>query len=307
MNPALAEAVDWYVRLHDSAADDATRAGWRAWLASDPCHAQAWSRIERLQQRLGGVPAGVAAATFEQARSQRRTALKALALLAGLGLASWQGYRLSPWSTDYATGFGERRRVTLPDGSRLDLASDSRVDVRFDGERRLVLLRRGELLLETAKDPRPLSVETAEGQILALGTRFGVHQDDGLTRVMVEAHAVEVRPRRATQRATRVDAGQVLVFGADAVGPLGPLPPGTSAWTEGMLVAVDRRLEDVLAELARYRPGYLGCSAAVADLRLSGAFALDEGDAALASLEDALPVRVRHLTRYWVRVEARDA
>lgn len=307
MNAALNQAVDWYVRLHDSAANDNTRAAWQAWLGSDPQHAQAWARIERLQQRMGGVPAGMVTGTFEQARLQRRAALKTLALLLGVGVAGWQGYRVSPWSADYVTRVGQRRQLTLADGSRLDLDTDTRVDVRFDGAQRLIVLRHGEILVETARDSRPLSVETAEGRILALGTRFAVRQDDGLTRVTVEAHVVEVRPRLTPQQVTRVEAGQALSFGADNVGPVHPAPLGATAWTQGMLVAVDLRLGDVLAELARYRPGYLGCAEQVAKLRLTGAFALDDSDAALANLEDSLPVRVRRLTRYWVRVEARDA
>jgi len=307
MNAALGQAVDWYVRLHDSAANDDTRAAWQAWLGSDPRHAQAWARIERLQQRMGGVPAGVVTGTFEQARLQRRAAIKTLAVLLGVGVLGWQGFRVSPWSADYVTGVGQRRQLTLADGSRLDLDTDTRVDVRFDGTQRLIRLRHGEILVETARDSRPLSVETAEGRILALGTRFDVRQDDGLTRVTVEAHAVEVRPRLAAQAAIRVEAGQTLSFGARSSGPLRPAALGATAWTQGMLVAVDRRLEEVIAELARYRSGYLGCAEQIAGLRLSGAFALDDSDAALASLEDSLPVRVRRLTRYWVRVESRDA
>ena len=293
------------MRLHDSAVSDSTRSEWQAWLAADPQHAQAWGRIEQLQQRLGQAPAGVATVTLEQARQQRRQALKMFAVLLGAGVVGWQGYRASPWSVDYATRVGERRQLTLADGSRLDLNTDTRVDIRFDAGQRLIHLRHGEILVETAKDSRPLSVQTDQGRILALGTRFVVRQDDGTTRITVEAHAVEVRPRLATQQVVRIDAGQTVSVAADAVGPLQPAPAQASSWTQGMLVAVDWRLQDVLAELSRYRPGYLGCAPEVADLRLSGAFTLDDSDAVLANLEDSLPVQVRRLTRYWVRLEAR--
>jgi len=70
---------------------------------------------------------------------------------------------------------------------------------------------------------------------------------------------------------------------------------------------VDWRLEDVVAELSRYRHGYLGCAPEVAGLRLSGTFLLDDSEGVLANLEDSLPVRLRRLTRYWVRVEGRAA
>lgn len=306
MKAILAEAVNWYVRLHDSNATDATRAGWQAWLAADIRHAQAWARLEQLQQRLGQAPAG-AAMTLESARRERRIALKTLALLLGVGVVGWQGYRASPWSADYLTRVGQSRQLTLADGSRLDLNTNTRVDIRFDAGQRLIHLRHGEILVETAKDPRPLSVQTAEGRILALGTRFTVRQDDGLSRVTVTAHAVEVHPELAPQQGVRVDAGQSLSFSADRLGPLLPMAEDAQAWTRGMLVTVDWRLADVIAELSRYRPGYLGCTPEVAELRLSGAFNLDDGDAALANLEDSLPIQVRRLTRYWVRIEKREA
>lgn len=306
MSAVLAEAVDWYVRLHDSNASAATRSHWQNWLAADPRHAQAWARIEQLQQRLGAAPAEVASVTLEQARQQRREALKMFAVLLGVGAVGWQGYRVSPWSVDYATGVGERRQLTLADGSRLDLNTDTRVDIRFDAGQRLIHLRHGEILVETAGDSRPLSVQTAEGRIRALGTRFSVYQQEGLSRVTVTSDAVEVRPRLAPQQKVRVEAGQTLRFSADQAGAVAGAPLEPTAWTQGMLVCVDWRLDDVIAELSRYRPGYLGCAPQIAELRLSGAFNLDDGDTALANLEDSLPIQTRRLTRYWVRVEPRD-
>ncbi|MGH8484709.1 MAG: FecR domain-containing protein [Pseudomonas sp.] len=305
MKRILAQAVDWYVRLHESTVSDATRNQWRAWLTADPQHAEAWRRIEQLQQRLGQAPAAVAATTLEQARQQRRAALKMFAMLLGVGVVGWQGYEVSPWRADYSTRVGQRRHLTLADGSRLVLDTDTRVDVHFDEQQRLIVLRQGEILVETAKDARPLSVQSAQGTVRALGTCFVVRQGDGVTRVTVEAHAVEVRPRLAAAHSVRAEAGQTLSFAADSVGPLLPAATQASAWARGMLVAIDWRLQDVLAELSRYRHGYLGCAPEVADLRLSGTFLLDDTEAVLANLQASLPVQIRRLTRYWVRVEGR--
>ena len=307
MKRILAQAVDWYVRLHESTVSEATRSQWQAWLAADPQHAAAWKRIEQLQQRLNQAPSTLASSTLERARHGRRATLKTFALLLGAGVLGWQGYQASPWRADYATRVGQRRSLSLADGSRLVLDTDTRVDVRFDQQQRLILLREGEILVETAKDSRPLSVQSAEGRILALGTRFTVRQGDGVTRVSVEAHAVEVRPRLATAQTVRVDAGHTLSFAADRVGPVQRAPAQASAWTRGLLVAIDWRLQDLLAELSRYRHGYLGCAADVADLRLSGTFLLDDSEAVLANLEASLLVQLRRVTRYWVRVESRTA
>ncbi|MBD9413516.1 FecR domain-containing protein [Pseudomonas sp. PDM16] len=306
MKAVLGEAVDWYVRLHDSSANDNTRANWRAWLAADHRHAEAWARIEVLQRQLGQAPAG-SGRTLERARHNRRDALKTLALLLGVGVVGWQGYRVSPWSADYVTRVGQRLQLTLADGSRLDLNTDTRVDIRFDAGQRLILLHHGEILVETAKDSRPLSVQTSAGRVLALGTRFGVREVDGATRVTVEEHAVEIHPLLAEGAVVRVEAGQSRDFSAGSVGELRALETSGSAWTRGMLVAVDWRLDDLLGELSRYRHGYLGCAPEVAAMRLSGAFNLNDGEAALASLQDALPIRVRRMSRYWVRIEPRGA
>ncbi|MBF8746743.1 FecR domain-containing protein [Pseudomonas monteilii] len=301
MKAILADAVDWYVRLHDSHVDDSTRLAWQAWVAADHRHSEAWARLEQLQCRLGNAPSG-AAQTLVIARRDRRNAVKALTLLLGVGVVGWQGYRVSPWRSDYSTRIGERRQFTLADGTHLDLNTDSRVDVTFDAGQRLIHLHQGEILVETAKDPRPLSVRTSAGDILALGTRFSVRQDAASTRVAVTAHAVEVRPSRSSE-VVRIGSGYSMNFNADSVGPLRALPADALAWVQGMLVSVDWRLGDVVHELARYRPGYFGCSPQVAELRLSGAFNLDDTDVALLSLEDALPIRVRRMTRYWVRLE----
>lgn len=83
-----------------------------------------------------------------------------------------------------------------------------------------------------------------------------------------------------------------------------PLADASDAWTRGMLMALDWPLRRLVAELGRYRPGYLACSEAVGNLRVTGAFRLDDTDTVLENLATSLPVRVQSLTRYWVRIDA---
>ena len=74
------------------------------------------------------------------------------------------------------------------------------------------------------------------------------------------------------------------------------------AWLRGILPAERMRLDALLAELSRYRPGVLRCSQQVAALRVTGSFELDDTDAALALVAHALPVRIERRTRFWVTV-----
>ena len=82
-----------------------------------------------------------------------------------------------------------------------------------------------------------------------------------------------------------------------------PMNMDVGAWADGLIVTRGMRLADFLSEVGRYRHGYLGCSADIADLRLSGVFRLEDTDTLLAILPQTLPVQVRYRTRWWVSLE----
>uniref|UniRef100_UPI002586B026 DUF4880 domain-containing protein n=1 Tax=Pseudomonas sp. TaxID=306 RepID=UPI002586B026 len=155
---AIAErAVQWLMDLQAPTVSQKTRVEFARWRAQSQEHERAWERIEAFQQRFADLQqshtAPVAHATLA-ARPNRRQALKALALLVAGGAAwSARDNRLvQDWTADYYTHIGEQRQLTLSDGTRLALNTDSAVDVRFDaGQRRLMLLR-GEVMISTGKD-----------------------------------------------------------------------------------------------------------------------------------------------------------
>lgn len=302
----LEAAATWYVQLNGGRPSEAEHQAWRAWLEQHPAHAKAWARVEKLQQQLGSVPQDVALPTLAGVRARRRAVLKTLAILVaagGLGLGAREPAK--GWMAEHRTARGERRTLRLADGSRMDLNTASAVDLSFGSELREVLLRHGEILIETATDSarRPFIVHLPQGSVRALGTRFSVRSEDGQARVAVFEHAVEVRPLHWQGVPRRLDAGQTLSFDAQGMAAPQVLAAGEGAWRQGMLSVVNQRLADVVAELARYRRGYLQCAPEVAELRLSGAFSVDNTDLALENLSTSLPVRVRYLTRYWARVE----
>ncbi|WZB68889.1 FecR domain-containing protein [Achromobacter xylosoxidans] len=86
----------------------------------------------------------------------------------------------------------------LADHSRIVLNAATAMDVLFDARQRLIALHAGEILVETSPDPapvaRPFIVRTREGSITALGTRFVVRRDDGVSTVQVLDGAVRVAP-----------------------------------------------------------------------------------------------------------------
>jgi len=309
----LDEAAEWLMRLHDSHATPADRQACERWQRADPAHAQAWARAELLMNKLGGLPSALAMpALGRPAHAGRRAAVgKLAALLAAVpaGWLAWQVADAQGWTAAHRTATGERRDLTLADGTRVTLNTASALDVRFDADQRLLLLHAGEILVATAPDTaaahRPFRVATRQGLMQALGTRFTVRQDAGRTRLAVIEGAVRIRP--ATGSAPPViRAGQQTVFTQRDVAPAAALDLAESAWTRGMLLADRMRLADFVAEVARYRPGLLVCDAAVAELRVSGAFPIDDTDRVLRMLVSTYAVEaVTRLRRRWVTLVAR--
>ncbi len=305
----LEAAATWYVNLSAAPADEGERKAWRLWLAQDVRHAEAWTQVEQLQQRMALLCPETALPALAGVRARRRAVNKVLGLLlmAGAGGASLLALEpLSSRMAQYRTAKGERRQLQLADGSQMTLNTDSAVDVHYGSELREIRLHRGELLLQTASDParRPLLVHTGQGSVCALGTRFSVYSHDDRSDVQVFEHAVELRAAARPDAVVRLEAGQQASFDALGIAPPRALDDSSDAWTRGMLMALDWPLRRVVAELARYRPGYLACSDAVAHLRVTGALRVDDTDTVLENLATALPIRVHSLTRYWVRIDA---
>lgn len=311
--PEVAQrAVEWWVELGSGRATDATRAGLARWRAQDPLHEAAWRHIEKVNGRFARFAGGAgaeAARTALLAPARRRAALKTLSVLLGVGGAAWMTERSTPWQAwraDLRTAIGERRTITLADRTVLTLNTDSAVNLRFDALARTIQLVRGEIMVASGHDPhapaRPFSVVTEQGALQPLGTRFAVRGQAATTRLEVFQGAVRATPHDAPAAARVIDAGQTTRFTRTALEPVGPLADDAAAWTDGMLVAAGMRLGDLIAELDRYRPGRLDCDAAVADLRVSGTYPLDDTERILAVLRATLPVEIASFTRYWVRV-----
>ncbi|MNN45931.1 fec operon regulator FecR [compost metagenome] len=169
--------------------------------------------------------------------------------------------------------------------------------------RRLLLLQ-GEVLIETARDGRPFIVESTQGRMRALGTRFSVTQQDGATRLAVFEGAVEIRTADGTSRQV-IEAGNQVRFDSAVIGAPQPADPARQSWRKGILAANDMPLSAFVEELSRYRHGHLGVDPAVADLRVMGSFPLHDSDRALAMLQSALPVRIQRTLPWWISIEPR--
>lgn len=320
--PAVLDAaIDWLVKLQSGTADAALHAACDAWRAADPLHEHAWRQLQWAEEdfhQLRRFPdqtarlASDALVTAERQRQgsrshNRRRILKRLVLglgAAGLGWQAADRRLLPPLTADARTGTGEHRQLTLADGTHLILNTDTAIDLRFSASQRLIVLLRGEIHVSSGLDPahpghRPLRVRSAQGVFQALGTRFAVRQDDGATHISVSEGAVAL----PGVDAAIARAGESWRVTAGGAGRIAAPTFDPTAWTDRVLVARQMRLADAVAEIGRYRSGWLRCDPAVADWRISGVFQLRDTDLALAALAETLPLHIRQRSRYWVVVE----
>ena len=308
------QAIRWLVRLRFDRPDPATLHAFEQWLGQHPHHAQAWQRVAPLGNEFNGLPPTLARQTLEGAKRQisRRDGLKLLGLGLGAGSLAWLGREHMPWPArlaDYHTQVGEQRRFALADGSYVQLNTDSAVDADFDQQRRLLVLRQGEMLVDTGPDlnaasTRPFWAKTRDGYLQAQRSRFLLREWAGGTLLAVQHGNVTVFAQAAQHTPARsLGPGEQWLFNAHGGLPLADDGLDPWSWSAGVLSARQMRLGAFLDELGRYRRGVLRYTPAVADLQVSGTYQLADTDAVLALLAQALPVHVQYRSRYWVTLD----
>ena len=101
------------------------------------------------------------------------TAAAALILIVGAEMFFYQGAQ----TQSYTTQIGERRVVTLSDGSKISLDSDGRVTVRYSDDTRSIVMERGRTRFDVAHDvKRPFLVTAGAETVVAVGTAFAVEK-----------------------------------------------------------------------------------------------------------------------------------
>ncbi len=316
-------AITWSIRLDYNTPSVEEQQAFERWLNADPLHLLAWQRVHSLrgfQGDLGELSPKLALDTLRKAQHHRerhllsrRTAMKLLSLAGVAVAAGWIAHDNTPWQrllADASTAVGEQKTLHLDDGSVVVLNTDSAVSIDLDGPRRFIILRRGEILVTTGKDAgqsarRPFWVYTPFGRMQALGTRFVVRLGGQRTRVSVQEGAVELHPAEGGESAVVYNGESRWLTKENSV-PAEAQGFDVDGWSEGVITGQNIRLQDLLAELARYRPGRIACDPSVAELRVSGHFLVRDTDRTLQFLAQTQPISVTYRTRYWVMVGASD-
>jgi transmembrane sensor len=256
-------AAQWVLRMDRGGLDASERSELAAWLDADSRHqgafirAQAiWCDVDRVAA-LGGTTLSAPASRWSGAWLGRAAAMAACVIaltLAGLGVSN--RYLAGRETTDR----GETRRMMLADGSALALNTQSVVQVKFDGDERRIVMRRGEASFQVAHDEqRPFVVQAGDVSVRAVGTAFNVRMRPEGVEVTVTEGVVEILRadgNDATSPAPRVRHNEEVIAQPEQPIEVAPLSETEIArrlaWQEGRLIFEGERLDVAAAEVNRY-------------------------------------------------------
>lgn len=231
-------AAHWLLTLQTEEATKTRRTEFVDWLCASPLHIAEFLRISQLQRGLSAFQGWSQLSAFDSPDQEnvlqlqgvsvtaaeprgfpgrgRRLALLAAGLAAVCATGMLVFTRLH--QTTYRTVAGERREVTLSDGSVVELAPESDVAVQYSASDRLVTLGHGNAQFRVAKNPnRPFIVQAARTRVRAVGTVFNVDRgEQGVSVRVVEGRvAVSQQPLAASARNVSETAAPMLSLQAN--------------------------------------------------------------------------------------------
>ena len=309
-------AAEWLAYLQSGVATEEDFIAFKEWLARSKANLAAYRKVAQSWEDVGFV-AMISELEAEQSvqtslqkelaanpqpRFTRRWFVPAgiaasIAMAVGVGMWSMAPEPITTF--EYATTMGEIRVVTLDDGSTVTLGASTAIQGRFSSKGRDIDLNRGRAFFDVTSDTeRPFRVAAAKSQIQVVGTAFDVEYGPDAIQISVDHGRVKVIRTGST---AALDQSSVTSGERLRASLSGTILETTNydiaslSWREGQLAYVDARLEDVIAEVNRYRSQKIKIAdSAVEDLRVSFSVANDQTDVLLAGLEATLPIRVVH-------------
>lgn len=205
----------------------------------------------------------------------------------------------------YSTEVGQQHQVTLPDGSSIELNTDTQLAIDFDRSRRKIRLLRGEAYFDVAHDSkRPFVVYAGTGRVRAVGTAFSVKikartVDVTVTDGRIELASVKSHESRIPESEANLavlEAGQSAQLNG-SINRVATVEKAAIArklsWRDGILVFSGESLGYVVEEVSRYTAIDIQFSdPALREVPIGGYFRVGETEALFDALESSFGIEV---------------
>lgn len=289
------EAAVWMTLLHSSARSKQTEAGFRRWLSTSAAHAQAFEKVSRAHELTAALPRGPFPRVSRWERAGYRDGFRKAALIAAVLAVVVIGALFVASDRAIETRIGEQRTLVLDDGSQVYLNTDTRLEVRYTPERRVIDLENGEAMFDVAKVAhRPFVVQAAGREITALGTSFVVRRDAQTVAVTLVEGRVGISSQRGS--ALVLSPGERVVFArnADSAKKDKPALEKLTAWRQGQVDLDEMPLARAVAEINRYSTTRLAVGSSVdPNISITGVFRLGAAKSFALAVADEYHLAVR--------------
>lgn len=337
------QAIEWLVRLRSDDMNNDELNALAEWLAQDITHSVAFAEAEKLFDEMSLAAklstldeADDTSASKDQTHISSQPSaqqkgrrihnpqsqfvrwlvppisIAAVWWFAVLLIFSPNQHLLDKWISDYHTQTGELLEVSLSDGSRILLDTNSAVSVDYDDNDRRIRLHHGQVRFTVAREStRPFDVVVNGLKVRTLGTIFQIaHTDDLSVKVAVQEHAVaasleSVKIAHSSKKmgVVTIQTGQQLIYqsGSSLSQPEDIPLDRITAWQQQRLVINDQPLNDLITELERYRNGrILIPDEKLKSMHITGVFSLDNPEGVLESVCQILNLQKTRLGPWWV-------
>jgi transmembrane sensor len=257
-------AAAWAVRA-DRGLSAAETVELEGWLEGDVRRAGAYARMTWVlmsTEKADVLAAGYGAAARRRSSAPRMTRRRWMAAGGAMAasVAAAGVYLGAGRPVAHATRMGEKKVVSLEDGSVITLNTATRLEVAYSKDRRHVRLLAGEALFDVAKDAaRPFVVAVRGADVRAVGTSFTVSSlDHAAVQVLVREGVVEVsQPTARGRPSTRLAANDRAVMSGSAGAVVVAQLPASEvdaelAWKQGRVVFQGEPLFAAAKTFARY-------------------------------------------------------
>jgi transmembrane sensor len=298
---AMDQALDWLIVMDSPSAQQSQQ--FNEWLEASALHAEAYAKaraiwegpqVAECAQHLATRPAKIT--VLARLRPHWKPLATAAVLILGLFSFSNLPMRLQ---ADHLTVVGERQRVQLEDGSKVLLNTNSAFSSTINDRQRVARLYQGEAFFEVpAHLGQPLEIDAGPVKASVHDTAFAVRYLDGVAQVQVQRGDVDLRATRNDAR-IRLSAGESIRIGPNGFDRPAKLDAATElAWVQGRLVFENCPLNQVLAELRRYYPGWIiNTNEQLADVTVTGNYRLDQPLDVVRSLAHITSARLQEFPK----------
>jgi transmembrane sensor len=281
-------AAEWLERRASEDWSEARDVELESWLAQSPAHAVAFMRLEAAWNRTTRLAAlqqpMLRKPSQGTEQSSRRPGLKIAAAVMVTAAISVGGSLLAVHQKDqtFATTIGGREALSLVDGSKIELNTDTVLRMANGAGERKVWLDRGEAYFDIKHDAaHPFVVMVGDHRVTDLGTKFIVRQEGDRVEVkLLEGSARLDANSGAPAQSAVLKPGDVAIATADQTSvtkkPVKELTQELG-WRRGVLTFDHTTLAEAVAEFNRYnRQKIVIADHDVAKLEIGGTFPSDD-------------------------------